>query len=106
MILREFILFELYKKFTLTYVCVCAAVQGMRNRERRGPHVNVKGNNMNMRKQQGNGKVCDVTEQPRSKQLHQHDVVPRSAPPLKPKPVDEDLYKIPPELLRTTKRVR
>ncbi|KAL2345856.1 hypothetical protein Fmac_007141 [Flemingia macrophylla] len=46
----------------------------------------------NMRKQ---GKVCDVTEQPRKPR---YDAVPRA------KPVDEDLYKIPPELLRTTKR--
>ncbi|KAK7258587.1 hypothetical protein RIF29_24168 [Crotalaria pallida] len=85
------------------------------NRERRSSH----------HYHQGNGKVCDVTEHPRkhhhqmsnsnsnsnSKQLlHKHDVVPRSAPhnhhiKPKPKPVDEDLYKIPPELLRTTKRV-
>lgn len=50
---------------------------------------------VNMRKQ---GKVCDVTEQGR-KPVSQARVV-RLA-----KPVDEDLYKIPPELLRTTKRV-
>ncbi|KAK7397384.1 hypothetical protein VNO78_18554 [Psophocarpus tetragonolobus] len=59
---------------------------------------------MNIRKQ---GKVCDVTEQPRkpvSKEMHLHDALPRSPPPRAPKPVDEDLYKIPPELLRTTKR--
>lgn len=67
-----------------------------------------------MRKQQG--KVYDVTEQRPSKsinkkkQLHMHmvvdDAVPLSPPPRRaPKPVDEDLYKIPPELLRTTKRV-
>lgn len=49
---------------------------------------------VNMRKQ---GKVCDVTEQAR-KPVSQARVV-RLA-----KPVDEDLYKIPPELLRTTKR--
>ncbi|TKY61317.1 hypothetical protein E2542_SST11167 [Spatholobus suberectus] len=85
-------------------------VQGTRNRERRCPHVVVKEKEsvkMNMRKQ---GKVCDVTEQARkpvSKQMHLHDAVPRSPPPRPvrlPKPVDEDLYKIPPELLRTTKR--
>ena len=67
---------------------------------------------MNMRKQ---GKVCDVTEQARkpvtvSKEMMRlHDAVPRSPLPRGvrlPKPVDEDLYKIPPELLRTTKRVR
>ncbi|KAK7285849.1 hypothetical protein RJT34_20632 [Clitoria ternatea] len=71
--------------------------KGTRNRERRCPHVMVKdkdikdGVNMNMRKQV---KVCDVTEQARNRRK-----------PV-PKPVDEDLYKIPPELLRTTKRVR
>ena len=54
---------------------------------------------MNMRKQ---GKVCDVTEQARKPvaAMHLDDAVPRL-----PKPVDEDLYKIPPELLGTTKRV-
>ncbi|XP_015968419.1 uncharacterized protein LOC107491985 [Arachis duranensis] len=78
-----------------------------RERERRCSHgnVNVKGNgngNGNMRKLK-QGKVWDVTEQQRSKQ---HDVVPlpQSAAPPRPKPVDEDLYKIPPQLLRSTKR--
>ncbi|KAJ1413820.1 hypothetical protein SESBI_19314 [Sesbania bispinosa] len=88
--------------------------KGTRNRgERKYPHVTVKDkdketNAMNMRKQ---GKVWDVTEHTRnkqnSKQLHQHDDVPQYPPPTRrgvPKPVDEDLYKIPPELLRTTKR--
>ncbi|XP_058740625.1 uncharacterized protein LOC131612894 [Vicia villosa] len=48
-------------------------------------------------------KVYDVTEHPRKqtmnkkKVLHVNDVV-------RPKPVDEDLYKISPEVLRTTKR--
>ncbi|KAK7337984.1 hypothetical protein VNO77_18578 [Canavalia gladiata] len=58
---------------------------------------------MNLRKQ---GKVCDVTEQGRKPvRKHLHDAVPRSPPHRRaPKPVDEDLYKIPPELLRTTKR--
>lgn len=96
-------------------------VQATRNRERRCPHVVVvnKDNDKetstvtttNMRKQ---GKVYDVTEQyPRKpitvskQQLYQNDAVQRSPPPRRaaPKPVDEDLYKIPPELLRTTKRV-
>ncbi|CAK8544849.1 unnamed protein product [Lathyrus sativus] len=62
-----------------------------------------------MRKQ---SKVYDVTEHPRKpmnnkkKTLHVNDVVVRKAPlPTRlPKPVDEDLYKISPELLRTTKR--
>lgn len=50
-------------------------------------------------------KVYDVTEHPRKqtmnkkKVLHVNDVV-------RPKPVDEDLYNISPQLLRTTKRVR
>lgn len=75
---------------------VLLVMQGMRNRERRYP---VK-EGMNMRKQQG--KVWDVTEHPRK----HHDGVPPPAPSRAPKPVDEDLYKIPPELLRRTKRVR
>ncbi|XP_004494766.1 uncharacterized protein [Cicer arietinum] len=84
-----------------------------RNRERKYPNVvmvNEKETSMNMntRKQ---GKVYDVMEHPRKpinkKLLHVNDVVPHRSVPLPsrlPKPVDEDLYKIPPELLRTTKR--
>ncbi|XP_015901691.3 uncharacterized protein LOC107434719 [Ziziphus jujuba] len=83
-----------------------------RGREKRGcshqqPHVK------EHKKQQSVNKVFDVTEPPRKlchqqhKQPHRHDTVPR--PPRltttrPPKPVDEDLYKIPPELLRNTKR--
>ncbi|GMY20293.1 ubiquitin hydrolase [Fagus crenata] len=55
------------------------------------------------------GKVYDVTEQPRKHT--RNDAVPTPRPanaarprPLKSKPVDEDLYKIPPELLYTSKR--
>ncbi|XP_058740618.1 uncharacterized protein LOC131612887 [Vicia villosa] len=51
------------------------------------------------------GKVCDVTEYP-NKPLNKKKVndVVHSARPLPSKPVDEDLYKISPQLLRTTKR--
>ncbi|TKY52057.1 hypothetical protein E2542_SST23577 [Spatholobus suberectus] len=70
--------------------------QETRNKERPCRHVNA--NNK--------GKTYDVREQPRksiriSKQLQvqQHDTVPRT-----PKPVDEDLYKIPPELLNTNNK--
>lgn len=77
-----------------------------RNRERKYQNVmvNEKETTMNMRKQQG--KVYDVMEHPR-KQMNKNKKVHVSAPlqPTRlPKPVDEDLYKIPPELLRTTKR--
>ena len=58
--------------------------------------------NMNMRKQQG--KVYDVMEHPR-KPMNKKVHVSAPLPTRLPKPVDEDLYKIPPELLRTTKRV-
>ena len=51
-----------------------------------------------------------MTEQPRKHT--RNDAVPAPRPanaarprPLKSKPVDEDLYKIPPELLYTSKRV-
>lgn len=85
-----------------------------RGREKRGcshqqPHVK------EHKKQQSVNKVFDVTEPPRKlchqqhKQPHRHDTVPRPprlATTRPPKPVDEDLYKIPPELLRNTKRVR
>ncbi|XP_057439595.1 uncharacterized protein LOC130731346 isoform X2 [Lotus japonicus] len=83
-----------FKKKPLRNMPPSTLRKGMRNRERRYP---VK-EGMNMRKQQG--KVWDVTEHPRK----HHDSVPPPAPPRAPKPVDEDLYKIPPELLRRTKR--
>ncbi|KAB2629931.1 hypothetical protein D8674_007450 [Pyrus ussuriensis x Pyrus communis] len=83
---------------------------GGRGREKRGQRAHV----MEQKRQQSKGtKVCDVTEpptkpyhyqlhvqQPNRAHLHHHksDTVSR------PKPVDEDLYKIPPELLHTTKR--
>ncbi|XP_058738714.1 uncharacterized protein LOC131610708 [Vicia villosa] len=56
------------------------------------------------------GKVYDVTEYPRKqmnskKTLDVNGVVRKSALQTKlPKPVDEDLYKISPQLLRKTKR--
>ncbi|KAJ9179951.1 hypothetical protein P3X46_008261 [Hevea brasiliensis] len=82
-----------------------------RLRERKVPHG---------KEQKKQGKVCDVTEPPR-KQQQQHQkpisvynvsekkngvsVHPRPKLPVRPpKPVDEDLYKIPPELLRSSKR--
>ncbi|KAG4983573.1 hypothetical protein GmHk_10G029502 [Glycine max] len=73
--------------------------QETRNKERRCRHVNGNANK---------GKVYDVREQQRKPnriskhvqvQVQQHDTVPRT-----PKPVDEDLYKIPPELLHTTNK--
>ncbi|WJX85649.1 hypothetical protein P8452_68068 [Trifolium repens] len=89
--------------------------KGTRNRERRYQNTNVMMNekettmNMNMRKQ---GKVYDVTTEhvyhpdPAARKTMNKKVVNGGPlPPTRlPKPVDEDLYKIPPELLRTTKR--
>lgn len=82
-----------------------------RVRQRRVPHGN--------KEPKKQGKVCDVTEPPR-KQQHQQktmsmynvsenkngvSVHPRPKLSVRPpKPVDEDLYKIPPELLRSSKR--
>lgn len=80
-------------------------------REKRGPRAHV----MEQKKQQA--KVCDVTQPPtkhyeyhvqQSNRTRSNDAVPRVTPgfPTRPpKPVDEDLYKIPPELLHKTKRV-
>ncbi|KAK6911272.1 hypothetical protein RJ641_023365, partial [Dillenia turbinata] len=66
-------------------------------------------------------KVCDEMDPPRKhayiqNQKNQDDavspphhpavVVVGAAPPPKPKPVDEDLYKIPPDLLYSSKRVQ
>ncbi|GKV13577.1 hypothetical protein SLEP1_g24572 [Rubroshorea leprosula] len=76
-----------------------------RARNRRGPQI---------KEQKRQGKVCDcdVTAPPR-KQAHakrntqqiQNDVdAPRRLGPRPPKAVDEDLYKIPPELLNSSKR--
>ncbi|XP_024029836.1 uncharacterized protein LOC21389898 [Morus notabilis] len=72
-------------------------------REKRCPHVK------EQKKQQQQAKVCDVTE-PQRKPLR-NEAVSRTAgsgagaPPHRlPKPVDEDLYKIPPELLHASKR--
>ncbi|XP_021800802.1 uncharacterized protein LOC110745045 isoform X1 [Prunus avium] len=79
-------------------------------REKRGPRAHV----MEQKKQQA--KVCDVTQPPtkhyeyqvqQSNRTRSNDAVPRVPPrfPTRPpKPVDEDLYKIPPELLHKTKR--
>lgn len=79
-------------------------VQTIRKTEKQSSHV---------KERKAQGKVCDVTEPPRktSQQLRHQDaaVTPRPLPlrasARPPKPVDEDLYKIPPELLRTSKRV-
>ncbi|KAB1220778.1 hypothetical protein CJ030_MR3G027877 [Morella rubra] len=75
----------------------------IRKTEKQSSHV---------KERKAQGKVCDVTEPPRktSQQLRHQDaaVTPRPLPlraaARPPKPVDEDLYKIPPELLRTSKR--
>ncbi|XP_022719988.1 uncharacterized protein LOC111277832 isoform X2 [Durio zibethinus] len=87
-----------------------------RVREKKEPHV---------KEQKKAGRVCDVTEPPRKYQhQHPHHVPissinnnstssqqlktkvgpPKRLPVRHPKPVDEDLYKIPPELLRSSKR--
>ncbi|XP_027938373.1 uncharacterized protein LOC114192761 [Vigna unguiculata] len=69
--------------------------QDTRNKGKRSPHGNA-----------NKGKVYVVKEQARKTdrrrkhmQVQQDDTVPRT-----PKPVDEDLYKIPPELLHTSNK--
>ncbi|GAU13596.1 hypothetical protein TSUD_347000 [Trifolium subterraneum] len=92
--------------------------KGTRNRERRYQNevmMNEKETTMNMNYMRKQGKVYDVT----TENNHHHNPTRKTmnkkvqhvnGPPLPlpttrlPKPVDEDLYKIPPELLRTTKR--
>ncbi|XP_057960935.1 formin-like protein 2 isoform X2 [Malania oleifera] len=83
-----------------------------RERERRNPQV---------KEQKKQGKVCDVTEPPSKRptpqklphvRAHTRTAHPKAKPPppppsaaaKPPKAVDEDLYKIPPELLGTSKR--
>ncbi|KAF9670201.1 hypothetical protein SADUNF_Sadunf13G0043800 [Salix dunnii] len=73
-----------------------------RTREERGPHS---------REQRKQGKVCDVTGPARKQQpttmprcRKKDAVIPPKVHPKPPKAVDEDLYKIPPELLRSSKR--
>jgi hypothetical protein len=82
-------------------------------REKRGTHA---------KEQRKQGKVCDVTEPARKQQQqpqptvyhknkisqysHKMDTVIVAKAPVKPpKAIDEDLYKISPELLRSSKRV-
>lgn len=85
-----------------------------RPREKRCPHV---------KEQNKAGRICDVTQPParhrhvarrhaaHNDNVHQDDAVfsyPRPTVPAQvkaPKAVDEDLYKIPPELLRSANRV-
>ncbi|XP_038695887.1 uncharacterized protein LOC119993052 [Tripterygium wilfordii] len=86
------------------------------------PPRKTKGGERNVEKQrkQEKKKVCDATELPR-KQSHQqrHKIVSNNNKKISvevinrqrlsvrpPKPVDEDLYKIPPELLLSSKRKR
>lgn len=88
-----------------------AATTRVGTREKRGQRAHV----MEQKKQQA--KVCDVTQPPtkhyeyqvqQSNRTRSNDAVPRVPPrfPTRPpKPVDEDLYKIPPELLHKNKRV-
>ncbi|XP_038889486.1 uncharacterized protein LOC120079394 [Benincasa hispida] len=84
-----------------------------RVREKRNPHVGLKEHNNNQipikKQQMQQGRVFDVTETGGARKLKQNDVsVPhppaRSNVSRPPKPVDEDLYKIPPELLHSSKR--
>lgn len=62
------------------------------------------------KEQRKQGKVCDMTEPPRKQAMLQKQtaddvvLVHRHPPVRVPKPVDEDLYKIPPELLNASKR--
>lgn len=96
--------------------------QASRVREKGGAHV---------KEQKKAGRVCDVTEPSRKYYQHPHhheslsinndnttssnskhlkyDAVPppnpKRLPVRPPKPVDEDLYKIPPDLLHSSKRV-
>ncbi|XP_065851756.1 uncharacterized protein [Euphorbia lathyris] len=58
------------------------------------------------KEQRKQGKVYDVTQQPPKKQISMESdssTVVHTRPKF-PKPVDEDLYKIPPHLLRSSKR--
>ncbi|XP_030475896.1 uncharacterized protein LOC115693062 isoform X1 [Syzygium oleosum] len=74
--------------------------------------------NGQLKEQRKTGRViCEMKEPPRKQHLtsrsqhnahhhHHHDrlELPTKSKPSKPKAVDEDLYKIPPHLLHTTKR--
>ncbi|CAN0830926.1 hypothetical protein LINGRAPRIM_LOCUS3419 [Linum grandiflorum] len=86
-----------------------------RLREKRGPTAQVKDTNLINHQQ---GRVRDITNKPRHQKKHstvENDAVAPPPPPSTaaqrprnpvraPKPVDEDLYKIPPHLLRSSKR--
>ncbi|XP_030539976.1 methyl-CpG-binding protein 2-like isoform X2 [Rhodamnia argentea] len=73
--------------------------------------------NVQLKEQRKTGRVvCEMKEPPRKQHLlsqsqlnahshhHHHLELPMKLKPSKPKAVDEDLYKIPPHLLHTTKR--
>ncbi|XP_050221110.1 uncharacterized protein LOC126671387 [Mercurialis annua] len=62
-----------------------------------------------VKEQKKQGKVCDVTQPPTKQHQHQHQPMNGGGtvnhrPKFPAKAVDEDLYKIPPELLRSSKR--
>ncbi|KAA8534693.1 hypothetical protein F0562_032210 [Nyssa sinensis] len=67
------------------------------------PPPKKKGSNCNVKEQMSNQiKVCDVTEAPRKQVPKQNNNI--KAAPVRHKAVDEDLYKISPDLLHTSKR--
>jgi len=80
------------------------------------PRKTMRGSHLKEQRKQGSkqqGKVCDFTEQPRKQKKDGDDYVIRGTEingefvprhVKNPKPVDEDLYKIPSELIYSTKR--
>ncbi|XP_022937721.1 uncharacterized protein LOC111444037 [Cucurbita moschata] len=85
-----------------------AAARKARVTEKRYPQVGLKEHQMPLKKQQ-QGRVFDVTEMGGARKFKQNNVsIPRRPPKSNatkpPKPVDEDLYKIPPEMLHSSKR--
>ncbi|CAN1765822.1 hypothetical protein LINPERHAP1_LOCUS9750 [Linum perenne] len=83
-----------------------------RLREKRGPTAQLKDTNLQQHDRL-RGRDRDVTGPPRHQKkhsIHNNAVPPPAAaaaariPARAPKPVDEDLYKIPPHLLRSSKR--
>ncbi|XP_022933161.1 uncharacterized protein LOC111784440 [Cucurbita pepo subsp. pepo] len=87
-------------------LATATAARKGRLREKRYPHVGLKDHQIPMMKQQG--RALEAMEMGGARKLKQNDVpIPRPPPRSNarpPKPVDEDLYKIPPHLLHSSKR--
>lgn len=101
-------------------VAAAAAGDGHKFSRSMAPHKKLRTRetrNVQLKEQRKTGRViCEINEPPRKQRLmpqsqhsahhlhHRHLELPMKLKPSKSRAVDEDLYKIPPHLLHTTKR--